>query len=94
MILVVVHYHFKKGQGEAFFNAVTSEGIDKMSQAEDGNFLYELARPVGDPDTGLLVEKWESAEALAKHGTQPHYLRLGEIKNLYVENTEVEKFNV
>ena len=40
----------------------------------------------------LLVEKWRDADALAVHGKQPHFARLGELKVEYVEDTIIEKF--
>lgn len=45
----------------------------------------------GSDDLFLLV-KWLDADALAEHGTQPHLLKLKEIKSEYVFDTIVEKY--
>ena len=39
-----------------------------------------------------LVEKWRDADALTKHAAQPHFKRLGELKNSFVNDTIIEKF--
>ena len=56
-----------------------------------GDCEYEHT-PVDGSDDLLLVEKWRDADALAAHGKQPHYARLGELKAELVNETVIEKF--
>lgn len=92
MIVLNVSYKCRPGLREAFLNAIRAEGLDAASRAEAGNLQYDYFLPEGDSDGLLLVEKWRDAEALAEHGKQPHFARLGEIKPRYVTDTQVEKF--
>ncbi len=92
MIVLNVTYKCKPDLREEFLEMIMAEGIDAACRAEEGNEKYDYYIPVDDSDDLLLVEKWRDAEALAKHGKQPHYARLGEIKKEFVNDTMIEKF--
>ncbi len=79
---------------DEFLEMIMTEGIDIACRAEAGNIKYDYYLPVNDCEELLLVEKWRDAEALAEHGRQPHYSRLGELKAEYVVETIIEKFEV
>ena len=92
MIALNVTYQCRPGKRDEFLEKVLAEGIDTASQAEPGNFRYAFYLPADGSDEVLLVEKWRDAEALAEHGKQPHFARLGELKSEYVSDTVIEKF--
>ena len=92
MIAVVVTYQCKAGKRDAFLSAIRAEGLDQASRSEQGNLRYAYYLPVEAPDDLLLLESWENAEVLAAHGQMPHYLRLGELKAEYVNETIIEKY--
>ncbi|MBQ5991792.1 MAG: antibiotic biosynthesis monooxygenase [Clostridia bacterium] len=92
MIVLNVTYKCRPGMREAFLEAIRAEGIDEASRAEAGNLKYDYYLPFGGGDELLLVEKWQDADALAAHGRQPHFLRLGALKAEYVNETVIEKF--
>lgn len=92
MIVLNVTYKCRPGMREAFLKAIRAEGIDEASRAEAGNLKYDYYLPFGGGDELLLVEKWQDADALAAHGRQPHFLRLGALKAEYVNETVIEKF--
>ena len=91
MIVLNVTYKCKAGMREMFLASIIAEGIDGKCRAEEGNIKYE---PTDGSNDLLLVEKWKDAEALAAHGRQDHFLRLGELKLGYVDDTVIEKFVV
>ena len=91
MIVLNVTYKCRPGMREAFLEAIRAEGIDEASRAEAGNLKYDYYLPFGSGDELLLVEKWQDADALAAHGRQPHFLRLGALKAEYVNETVIEK---
>ena len=92
MIVLNVTYKCRPGMREAFLEAIRAEGLDEASRAEAGNLKYDYYLPFGGGDELLLVEKWQDADALAAHGKQPHFLRLGALKAEYVNETVIEKF--
>ncbi|GAA2018424.1 hypothetical protein GCM10009839_13260 [Catenulispora yoronensis] len=48
------------------------ENLAPIVRAEPGCLQYDLHRVVGDPDRFVLVELWESRDALAAHDATPH----------------------
>ena len=94
MIVLNVTYKCKPDMREEFLEAIMTEGLDVASRSEEGNIKYDYYIPTDDNDELLLVEKWKDAEALAEHGKEPHFKRLGEIKTEFVNDTVIEKFEV
>ena len=92
MVLITVTYHLKPGCREAFVKAVLEEKISEQTRMEEGNLEYRYSLPLDSLDEVCLLEKWDSRACLAPHGAQPHYLRLQELKALYVEKTSVKRF--
>ena len=92
MIVLNVTYKCKEGMRDEFLEAIMTEGIDVACRAEDGNFKYDYYMSTQDDNEMLLVEHWRDADALAVHQSQAHFKRLGEIKNEYVDETIIEKY--
>ncbi|MDO4491240.1 MAG: antibiotic biosynthesis monooxygenase [Lachnospiraceae bacterium] len=93
-ILVQVRYIVKEGKREEFLNQILDEGIQKACLQEDGCEKYDYYFPADDSNALCLCEIWRDADALQVHGTQPHFLRLGEIKGDYVVEMIVNKYQV
>ena len=94
MIVLNVTYKCKPGMRDEYLEMIMTEGIDEACRAEDGNIMYDYYTPVNNCDDLLLLEKWQDADVLAKHGKQPHIARLKEIKSEYVIDTILDKYVV
>ena len=94
MIVLNVSYKCRPGMRDEFLKKIRREGIDAASRAEAGNLKYDYYFPADGGDELLLVEKWRDADALAEHGRQPHFAKLGALKAEYVADTVIEKFAV
>ena len=92
MIVLNVTYKCKPEMREEFLEMIITEGIDVACRAEDGNIKYDYYFATEDSDELLLIEKWRDADALARHGRQSHYARLGELKAEFVNDTTIEKY--
>ncbi|MBO7671097.1 MAG: antibiotic biosynthesis monooxygenase [Oscillospiraceae bacterium] len=92
MIVLNVTYKCRPDLRGEFLEAIMTEGIDAASRAEAGNIKYDYYTPVDNSDELLLVEKWRDADALKEHISQPHFLRLGELKPEFVLDTVIERF--
>lgn len=91
---VEVHYIVKDGMRDAFYRAILSRGIAAASRAEAGNEKYDYYL---SPDNGnelLLIELWASAEAVRAHSETPHFKALGELKQEYVTETVIMRYDV
>lgn len=92
MIVLNVTYKCKPGMREEFLKAIRAEGLDAACRAEAGNLKYDYYFPADGGDELLLVEKWRDTEALALHGKEPHFARIGALKPQYVIDTLIERF--
>lgn len=94
MIVLNVTYKCKPDMRDEFLEMIMTEGIDTDSRSEPGNIKYDYYRSVENSDELLLVEKWRDAAALAEHGRQPHFARLGILKSDFVAETIIEKYDL
>ena len=92
MIVLNVTYKCKPERREEFLEQIMTEGLDAASRDEAGNIKYDFYLSFDDDNELLLVEKWKDAEALAAHAGSEHFARIGEIKDEYVDDTIIEKF--
>lgn len=91
MIVINVIYHCKEGKRDEFLKALLAEGLDKKCQADAGNIKYDYYLPAAEDGTLLLVERWKDEESLKAHIAAPHMAIIGELKDLYVDHTELQK---
>ncbi len=69
-IRVVVSVETKAGLGERQVQAFAK--LAPLVRAESGCLRYDLHRVVGSEEKFVILEHWESAEALAAHAEAPH----------------------
>lgn len=93
MIVLNVTYKCKEGMREKFLEAIKAEGLDAACRAEAGNIKYDYYFSDADPDELLLLEKWQDEEAVKSHNAEPHFKRLGEVKEAYVNETVLERYS-
>ena len=94
MIVLNVTYRCGRDMRDRFLEAITAEGIDAASRAEEGCLKYDYYLPADGRDELLLIEKWSDAEALGAHAQMPYFKRLGELKREFVAETLIERFEV
>lgn len=94
MIVLNVTYKCLPGKRDAFLQQIQAEGLDAASRAEAGNIMYDYYLPVKGGDELFLLEKWKDAEALALHGKTPHLARLVQLKDGFIADTVIEKYEV
>lgn len=92
MIALIVTYKCKPGMREEFLEAIIAEGIDVACRADEGNLKYDYYMSTDDENEMLLVEKWRDVASIDLHNEQPHFKRIMEIKDEFLEETTVEKF--
>ena len=93
-LLVNVTYTIKEGKREEFFNKVNEMGIVKDSRQEPGNSKYEYFFSVDSEDKLFLMEMWANNVAQEMHGKTEHYKKLQSLKEEYVTDVSIEKYNI
>ena len=93
-IMLLVTYKLKPQAREYFLGEVAAAEILQKTCREDGALRYDYYLSAADADTVLLVERLRSAEAQAAHLQTAHIAELKRIKEKYVLETVVEKFEM
>ncbi len=92
MFIVLVRYKCKPGLRENYLKAIKDNKIDEMSRSEEGCIRYEYSYGIAE-DELILTEVWQDAQAIDFHKNSEHFVKLGDLKTEYVENTEIMKFS-
>ena len=93
MIIVRVKYRTPEGQREAFLQQLFDEGLPQACRAEEGCLSYDYFLSYEDPNEILLLEMWKNGDALMKHGKEPHFARLGQVRIEAGVQSTVESFD-
>ena len=93
-ILVNVTYTIKEGKRAEFFYKVNEMGIVRNSRQESGNVKYEYFFSADCEDKLFLMEMWVNDVAQATHSKTEHYKRLQLLKEEYVTEVSIEKYNI
>ena len=70
---------------------VSSGLVDKI-RAEEGNLRYEYYLPMDGGETVLLIDAWESREALDFHHKSPMMKEIAALRDKYKLKMRVQKF--
>ena len=91
-IVVNIYYTGKDGSARKFAEEMISKGIVDKIRAEDGNERYEYFFPMDNPETVLLIDGWNSQEALDFHHKTEMMTEIAELRKKYHLTMKVEKF--
>ena len=91
-IVVNMYYTGKDGSARKFAEEMISKGIVDKIRAEDGNERYEYFFPMDNPETVLLIDCWNSQEALDFHHKTEMMTEIAELRKKYHLTMKVEKF--
>ena len=89
---VNIYYTGTCGGARKFAEEMTSSGLVDKIRAEEGNLRYEYFLPMDDPETVLLVDAWESQEALDFHHKSPMMKEIAALREKYRLKMKVQKF--
>lgn len=91
-ITVNIYYTGENGNARKFAEEMEQSGTVAAIRAEEGNKKYEYFYPKNDPETVLLIDSWESQEAIDKHHATPMMNKIAELRNKYNLHMRVERF--
>lgn len=84
---VKLKYILTPGTKEKFIEEIYALDIPAKTRNEDGCLGYDFYVAC-DKDEIILFEAWEDEQALSRHITMPHLIKLREIKEKYGIITE------
>ena len=91
-ITVNLRYTGKNGSARKFAEEMEKSGTVDAIRAEEGNIRYEYYVPLNDPETVLLIDAWESQEALDVHHASPMMAAIAALREKYDLHMTVERF--
>ena len=92
MITVNLYYRGSNGSARAFAAEMEASGIAAEIRKEPGNLRYQYFQPLNDPETVLLIDSWESQEAIDAHHASPMMRTIAELRDRYDLHMTVERF--
>ena len=92
MITINLRYTGKDGSARRFAKEMESSGTADAIRAESGNIRYEYYFPMKDPETVLLIDAWESQEAIDVHHASPMMAEIAALREKYDLHMSVERF--
>ena len=92
MITVNLYYTGANGKARLFAQEMESSGTAAAIRAEQGSIRYEYFFPMNDPETVLLIDAWESQEAIDVHHASPMMATIKELREKYDLHMKVERF--
>ena len=91
-ITVNIYYTGENGNARKFAEEMEQSGTVDAIRAEEGNKKYEYFYPKNDPETVLLIDSWESQEAIDRHHATPMMNKITELRKKYDLHMRVERF--
>lgn len=91
-ITVNLYYTGTNGSARKFAEEMESSGAAEKIRAEAGNIRYEYFFPMKDPDTVLLIDAWESQEAIDIHHASPMMKIIADLREKYDLHMKVERY--
>ena len=92
MITVNLYYSGVNGNARKFAEEMEQSGTADKIRAEKGNVRYEYFIPMSDPETVLLIDAWESQEAIDVHHASPMMQTIVQLREKYDLHMRAERF--
>ena len=92
MITVNLYYTGANSNARKFAEEMESSGTADRIRAEEGNVRYEYFFPMKDPETVLLIDAWESQEAIDAHHASPMMAIIAELRDKYDLHMKAERY--
>lgn len=89
MVKVVAKSYAKEGKVDKILE-LSKEMVEK-TVVEEGCISYELFQDLNDQRAIIIIEEWESEEALNKHMASEHFTRIVPQLNELREKSELNK---
>lgn len=91
-ITLNLYYTGKGDAARKFAEEMVNSGTVAAIRAEKGNLRYEYFHPLDDPETILLIDSWESQDALDLHHVSPMMTQIAALREKYDLHMRVEKY--
>ncbi len=91
-ITINIYYKGENNNARLFAQEMTKSGVVDEIRAEKGNIQYEYFFPMNDENTVLLIDTWESQEAIDAHHQSPMMSKIIELREKYNLTMAVQRY--
>lgn len=91
-LTINIYYTGENGVAKKFAEEMVATGVVDRVRAEKGNLRYNYFFPMDDPETVLLIDRWESEDALDEHHKSPMMKEIADLREKYHLHMRVEQF--
>ena len=91
-LTINIYYTGENGNAKKFAEEMVKTGVVDSVRAEKGNKKYEYFFPMDDPETVLLIDRWENKEALEEHHKSPMMKEIASLRDKYHLHMKVEQY--
>ena len=91
-IIVNIYYTGKNGAARKFAEEMQSSGTVAAIRKESGNLRYDYFIPMDDAETVLLIDAWESQEAINAHHASLMMRKIAELREKYDLHMKIERY--
>ena len=92
MITLHLFYTGTNGNALKFAQEMETSGTAELIRQEPGNLRYQYFTPFDDPETVLLIDSWESQEAIDVHHASPMMAQIARLREKYDLHMKAERF--
>ena len=91
-ITINIRYIGKNDNAIRFANEMIESGFVAQIRNEAGNLRYEYYFPMEDDNSVLLIDSWESQEALDIHHTSKMMQKIAKLREKYDLHMQIEVY--
>lgn len=91
-LTINIYYTGENGNAKKFAEEMVSSGVVNIVRAEMGNEKYEYFFSMDDPETVLLIDRWNNQEALDIHHKSPMMKEIASLREKYHLRMRVEQY--
>ena len=93
MLVINIYYTGKNGSSKLFAKEMVNSGTVDNIRNENGNLGYNYFFSKDDPETVLLIDKWQDQTAIDNHHKSPYMEVIANLRQKYGLHMRVEKFS-
>ena len=91
-ITINILYTGQNGSARKFAEEMVASGVVEAVRAEAGNERYEYYFPMDDPESVLLIDRWQNQQALDIHHKSDMMKKIAELRQTYNLKMKVERY--
>lgn len=91
-ITINIYYIGINGNARKFAEEMNAQGIVDEIRKEEGNIRYDYFFLMNDEETVLLIDSWESQEAIDVHHKSPMMKQIVDLREKYDLHMKVERY--